>query len=136
MDDLLKSYEEAPYPSAAFPGMHPDTLATTAQLWGMRPAPIEKCRFLEIGSGTGENLLAMAAALPQSHFVGVDLSPGQTAFARELASQLGLANVTLHAGDIREIGGELGEFDYIGAHGVYSWCPPEVQNAILALCAR
>jgi SAM-dependent methyltransferase/methyltransferase-like protein len=136
MDELLKSYEEAPYPSAAFPEMHPDSLATTAYLWGMRPAPVDHCRFLEIGSGTGVNLLAMAASLPASRFVGVDLSPGQTDFARELAAQLGLDNVTLYAGDILEIGAGLGEFDYIGAHGVYSWCPPEVQQAMLALCAR
>src|SRR5215831_9859381 len=115
MDDLLKSYEEAPYPSAAFPEMHPDSLATTAHLWGMSPPPVEKCRFLEIGCGTGVNLLAMAAALPHARFVGVDLSPGQIGFARELAAQLGLDNVELHAGDIVELGAGLGEFDYIGA---------------------
>src|SRR5579859_7485471 len=107
MDDLLKSYEEAPYPSAAFPEMHPDSLATTAHLWGMRSPPVESCRFLEIGCGTGVNLLAMAAALPQSRFVGVDLSPRQIAFARELAAQLGVDNVTLVAGDIVDIGAGL-----------------------------
>jgi len=89
MDDLLKSYEEAPYPSAAFPEMHPDSMATTAHLWGLRPPAVENCRFLEIGCGTGVNLLAMAAALPGSRFVGVDLSPGQIEFAREVAAQLG-----------------------------------------------
>src|SRR5262249_55629127 len=41
----------------------------------------------------------------------------------------------LRAGDILDLGAHLGEFDYIAAHGVYSWCPPRVQDAILSLCA-
>jgi SAM-dependent methyltransferase/methyltransferase-like protein len=135
MDELLQSYEEVPYPSAAFPEMHPDSLATAAHLCGMAPPAVESCRYLEIGSGVGSNLVAMAAALPGSRFVGVDLSPVQTKIARELAAGMQLDNLELIAGDIAEVGASLGQFDYIGAHGVYSWCPPAVQDAILSLCA-
>jgi SAM-dependent methyltransferase len=135
MDELLQSYEDAPYPGGAFPETHPDTLATAAWLAGLEPPAVEKCRFLEIGSGTSVNLLGMAMALPESQFVGVDLSPAQIAFGQKLAAELGVTNLELIAGDILEVGPALGEFDYIVVHGVYSWCPPPVQDAILSVCA-
>jgi SAM-dependent methyltransferase len=36
--------------------------------------------------------------------------------------------------DLREIGPALGEFDYIIAHGVYSWIPEDVRERLLAVC--
>jgi hypothetical protein len=38
--------------------------------------------------------------------------------------------------DILEIGDELGEFDYIVSHGVFSWVPPAVQDKMLEICRR
>jgi SAM-dependent methyltransferase len=134
MDELLQSYEDAPYPGGAFPETHPDTLATAAWLAGIGPAAVEHCRYLEIGCGRGVNLVAMAVALPNSRFVGIDLSPAQIEYGRALAAELGLDNIELRAGDILEIGPTLDEFDYISAHGVYAWCPPPVQDAILSVC--
>jgi SAM-dependent methyltransferase/methyltransferase-like protein len=136
MDELLQSYEEAPYPSEPVYQTHPDSLATPAYLAGMTPPPVENCRVLEIGSGTSGNLLAMALSLPQSRFVGIDLSPVQIAEGQAAATAIGLDNVELRAGDILEMGASLGSFDYILCHGVYSWCPPAVQDAILSLCQR
>jgi hypothetical protein len=37
-------------------------------------------------------------------------------------------------GDIGELGAELGRFDYIVAHSVYSWVPEAVREHILVLC--
>jgi methyltransferase-like protein len=34
------------------------------------------------------------------------------------------------------MGSELGELDYVICHGVYSWCPPIVQERILTLCQQ
>jgi methyltransferase-like protein len=49
---------------------------------------------------------------------------------------LGLANVELIAMDIMDFSDAYGEFDYIIAHGVYSWVPNAVQERLLAICAR
>src|SRR5262249_27551246 len=51
-------------------------------------------------------------------------------------SALGLNNIRLQQGDIAEASDELGSFDYIISHGVYSWVPPQVRSAILAFIGR
>jgi trans-aconitate methyltransferase len=128
------SYDEVIYPSRAVAYTHPAAMATLAHLLGLDPAPIERCRVLELGAGTGGNLVPMAANLPGSRFVGYDLSERQVEKGRELARSLGLDNVALQQGDLLALGPELDEFDYIICHGVYSWVRPEVQRRILALC--
>jgi methyltransferase-like protein/ubiquinone/menaquinone biosynthesis C-methylase UbiE len=115
---------------------HPDFVATKATIFGMTPAPPARCRVLELGCGTGVNLLAMAQALPESRFVGIDLSPGQIASGRAVAEALGLRNIRLTAQSILDVDDSFGAFDYIICHGVYSWVPPQVQDRILAICQR
>lgn len=131
-----KSYNEIPYPDMAFSHTHPDRLATLGILMGMTPANVEKCRVLELGCASGGNLLPMAYGLPNSQFVGVDYSPRQITRAEATATQLGVTNITFKALDIREIDESFGQFDYIIAHGVYSWVPPDVQDAILKICEQ
>jgi hypothetical protein len=104
-----------------------------ATFFGMQPPPVPTCRVLDIGCSDGANLVPMALGLPHAHFVGVDLSASAIAAARGLAERLGLANVTLHEGDVGALAPSLGAFDYIVAHGVYSWVPPPVRDAMLAL---
>ncbi|HKD36343.1 MAG TPA: class I SAM-dependent methyltransferase, partial [Pirellulales bacterium] len=38
--------------------------------------------------------------------------------------------------DIRAIDESIGDFDYIIAHGVHSWVPPDVQEAVIRICGR
>jgi methyltransferase-like protein/SAM-dependent methyltransferase len=78
----------------------------------------------------------MAYELPESHFVGVDYSPRQISFGQDMIASLGLNNVDLHALDVREINESFGQFDYIIAHGLYSWVPAEVQDQILRICRQ
>ncbi|MEA2292188.1 MAG: hypothetical protein QOF17_1208 [Solirubrobacteraceae bacterium] len=92
--------------------------------------------MLEIGCGDGGNLLPMAAALPRSTFVGVDLAQEPVRRGAALAGELGLDNVQLRAADVRDLPPDLGEFDYVIAHGVYSWIPPDARAALLATCGR
>lgn len=73
------SYDEVPYESYPFAQTHPDRLATVATLLGLRPAPVEQCRVLELGCAGGGNLIPMALTLPESTFVGIDLSARQIA---------------------------------------------------------
>lgn len=130
----MTPYDEFPYDDYPFPGTHPDWIGTIASLFGMEPAPATRCRVLELGCGRGGNLLPMAQALPGSEFVGIDLAGRALEAARADAAALGLSNCRLVPMDIRDVGPELGTFDYIVCHGVYSWVEPEVQRAILGIC--
>ncbi len=136
MSSAATTYDELPYLTRPRRVTHPDTFATVATLMGMRPAPVDACRVLELGCGTGGNLVPMAAGLPASRFVGIDLSAVQVAEADRTARALGLTNVEFRAASILDVDDSWGEFDYVVCHGVYSWVPPEVQDKILAVCGR
>jgi methyltransferase-like protein/ubiquinone/menaquinone biosynthesis C-methylase UbiE len=127
------SYDVIPYPSGSRASSHPDRLATLATLLGMQPAPVERCRVLELGCGDGGNLLPMASTLSDSEFVGVDLAASAVARGAEAIRELGLTNVSLVVRNIMDLGQEFGTFDYVIAHGVYSWVPPAVRDRILGL---
>lgn len=132
----LASYDEVPYLSTAYSYTHPDCLATWATLLGMEPRPITQCRVLELGCASGGNLIPMALALPDSQFIGIDLSPRQIASGQELVRALQLTNLSLHPLSIMDVDDRFGTFDYIICHGVYSWVPAEVQDRILAVCKQ
>src|SRR5262245_47574369 len=132
-ESIGRYYDEVPYEGHAFPLTHPDRLATIATLFGMRPPPPHKARVLELGCGTGDNLIPMAVSMPHASFVGCDLSAVHVARARATADRLGLDNVVIEQRDILELDRGGGEFDYLICHGVFSWVPPRVQDRILAL---
>lgn len=130
------TYDEVPYMAASFPNTHPEILAVTALLRGLDPPPLDGARVLELGCARGENLVPMAWSLPGAEFVGVDLSSRQVDEAREMARVIGVSNVAFHAMDLRGLDESFGTFDYVVAHGLYSWVPPDVQEAILDVCAK
>lgn len=132
--ETTTSYDKIPYPGSAVTTTHPAHVGALARLFGMDPARPERCRVLELGCGDGANLLPMAHGLRGSQFVGIDLSRRQVDGARAIALQLGLANVRFEALDIRDAPSIEGPFDYIVCHGVFSWVPVEVRNAILECC--
>lgn len=126
-------YDEVFYPGHAFASTHPDRLGTIASLFGMRPAPVDACRVLELGCGDGANLIPLAYQWPKSEFVGIDLSATAIAAGVAFISATGLGNVALSQFDIMGVGDDFGEFDYIVAHGVYSWVPAPVRRKMLAI---
>jgi len=130
------SYDDILYVGHPFPQTHPDRLATIGRLFGMQPAPIDGCRVLELGCGDGGNLIPMAHTLPGSEFVGIDAGARGIAIGQERAAALGLTNLRLQHLDMLDTGIELGKFDYIVSHGVYSWVPPAVQERMLEICSQ
>jgi len=130
------SYEEIPYSSNPFAYTHPDCLSTVGMLYGMNPPPVENCRVLELGCAAGGNIIPMALSLPESRFIGIDLSPRQIDMGQEIADALGLTNIELKTQSIMDIKDSDGPYDYIICHGVYSWVPAEVQDKILTICSR
>jgi SAM-dependent methyltransferase len=113
---------------------HPDRLAAIARFFGMTPAPVTACSVLEIGCGNGANLIPLAYHLPESRFTGIDLAAAPVGAACAMAGELGLSNIDLRVADLRGLGAEMGEFDYIFAHGLYSWIPVDVRDRLLAVC--
>jgi methyltransferase-like protein/protein-L-isoaspartate O-methyltransferase len=131
----VSAYDQVLYPAAVFPQTHPNRLATVAFLRGLQPAPIQRCRVLELGCGVGSNLIAMAFHLPESDFIGLDLARRPIASGQALTTELGLQNIRLHCMDVRQATIEqFGQFDYIIAHGLYSWVPEPVRDSILTVC--
>jgi len=135
VDQVRAEYDEVPYESHAFPQTAPGNLAAVAHLFGLHAPAVATARLLEIGCSTGGNLIPFATWHPQAQIVGVDLSDVQINLGRERVEALGLGNLELLQGDIAAADlSALGRFDYIICHGVYSWVPVNVQEAILAAC--
>jgi hypothetical protein len=109
---LGTSYDEVPYESHPFAQTHPDRLATVATLFGMRPAPVDRCRVLELGCAAGGNLIPMALTLPGSRFVGIDLASRQIAEGWQVVEALGLDNIELRHLDLLDVDDGFGRFDY------------------------
>jgi methyltransferase-like protein/SAM-dependent methyltransferase len=130
----LTPYDEVAYPTFPISYTHPDRLATLATHFGMRPAPVERCRVLELGCSTGANLLSMAVTLPESEFVGIDSAGTAIGRGKARLEALGLKNLTLRHLDLLEMAPDYGKFDYIIAHGLYGWVPSAVRDQILAIC--
>jgi SAM-dependent methyltransferase len=133
-NSVAARFDEVPFEGWCYAHTHPDHLATLAFLMGLTPPPVERCRVLELGCGMGSNLAALAATLPESNFVGFDLSPRHIAAARLLARNLHLKNIHLEVRSILDVADSVGVFDYVICQGVYSWVVPEVQDKILEVC--
>jgi SAM-dependent methyltransferase len=114
----------------------PDRLAVVSRLFGGEPAPPERCRVLELGCAEGAHLVPLAELAPESRFLGVDLDARAVERGNELVARLGLTNLTLETADFRAISERNERFDYVVAHGVYSWVAPDVRGALLALVAE
>ncbi len=126
-------YDEVAYPSHPFQLTHPRRLAVPAVLFGLPFKPVEGARVLEIGCGEAGNIIPMALANPGAEFVGFDLAASAIDAGQAVVDDLGLANIRLETRDILQPGTDLGRFDYIIAHGVYSWVPEPVREAMLRL---
>ena len=136
MSDASSDYDHLPYGSRAVPETLPARLAAVGRLYGVdAPAP-ETARVLELGCAEGGNLLPMAVATPGATFLGLDLSERQAEAGERRRASLGLTNVELRVGDVAAFDPGSGRYDYVVAHGLYSWVPEPVADALLALVAR
>jgi len=59
-------------------------------------------RVLDVGCGRGRALMLLAAAFPNSRFVGYDLSPEAIAWAGAEATRRGLGNLSFEARDVSD----------------------------------
>lgn len=132
--EAIDSYDALPYPALSFVQTHPSRMAVAATVLGMSPAPVDHCRVLEIGTALGANLIPMAEVLPNSEFVGIDLSAREIAMAEEGLAASGAKNVRFIRMDLCDLDDSFGLFDYIIVHGVYSWVPRHVRERLMEVC--
>lgn len=124
-------YSELGYKSMPFPFTTPAVLEAYGTLVGLNPPAAKTARVLELGATYGGNIISQALYNPEAHFVGVELSQEQVEKGNEIIAKSGLTNVELLQSDIASIDDSLGKFDYIIAHGVYSWVDDRVKDALL-----
>jgi SAM-dependent methyltransferase len=106
-------------------------VATIAALLGHDAPDPATARVLEIGCGDGGNLVPMAAAL-----AGRELRGHRPRAARDRRgarcsrARSAFATVAFHDADLRDLPAGDGPFDYVVAHGFYSWVPAPVREAM------
>jgi SAM-dependent methyltransferase len=130
-------YEELPYRCLSIEWTAPERLALASLLHGGPRQPLDTYRVLELGCGDGANLLPLAYYRRHATFIGVDGAHSQIEVANARMSALELSNVEFIHVDFLTAAHRLsGQFDYIIAHGIFSWVPHDVRDALLELCAQ
>ena len=129
-------YQSRGYPPMSHPSTDPAATSVAAWFAGLRPPHPGTARILEIGCASGHNLLPLAARWPGALCTGADISGEAIAQARRRAEEAGIRNVSFIAADLRDLDFSGQEFDFIIAHGVFSWVADDAKKALLELCAR
>ncbi|MCC5835073.1 MAG: methyltransferase regulatory domain-containing protein [Opitutales bacterium] len=128
---LAERYQAQAYASIVFSFSHPDRLAAIARLHGLEAADPQTARVLEIGCASGLNLLSIAACFPSAELLGIDLDGVAIQKACQRQKSLGLENIRFEQSDLLEWDSDGLEFDYIIAHGFFSWVPDSVKEQLL-----
>ena len=107
--------------------MSPSGLSFVASILGFEaPSTKGAFRYLELGCGRGFTTNLLAACHPNAEFVANDFNARQIDEANALARAAGLSNVTFLPSSFEGLLTEdIGEFDFIGLHGVLSWVSAE-----------
>ncbi|SCA56252.1 conserved hypothetical protein [Candidatus Terasakiella magnetica] len=132
----MTSYDEAVYLSYFYQQSNPEQFNGLAHIHGLKPADLSRARILELGCATGSNILPLAVRYPEASFLGIDLSPVQIEIAQNHCEGLGLKNIDFVAQSFAEYDFGDQKFDYIIAHGLYSWIPKNLQDDVMRVCAH
>ncbi|HLJ50894.1 MAG TPA: class I SAM-dependent methyltransferase [Bryobacteraceae bacterium] len=131
---MSNPYDAVAYPGFPFLQSHPSRLCSLSTLFGLHPAPIDHCRVLELGCADGGNVIPMAFDLRGSEFLGLELAETAVQKACRQIDALKLTNIRVEQMDLLDVEPEkLGVFDYVIAHGVYSWVPDHVREKLMAI---
>lgn len=116
----------------------PGHLRAVAHLYGIDTVPLREARILELGCGTGGNLLPHALGYPSSVVVGVDVDSESVAYGQQVIAELGVQNQQLFAVGLDVLLGieDLGEFDYILVHGSYALVDADTRLALMHFCRK
>ena len=134
--ELESSYDNIPYKSKVFYNTQPNKMKGVFKLLNFDTPDLETARVLEIGCSFGGNILPFALANPNAEVIGVDLSKTQVDEGNRIIQHIGLTNIKLIHQNILEFSEDMGEFDYIICHGVYSWVPDIVKEGIIKVIKK
>ena len=129
-------YKELGYKSYPFPFTTPAYLEAYGTLVGLKPPTAKTARVLELGATYGGNIISQAAHNPEATFVGIELSQDQVEKGNKIIGDAKLDNVSLVQGDILNFDESMGTFDYIIAHGFYSWISDEMKDKLLDIISH
>ena len=117
-----------------YPNMSPVAMRYVASLNRVAPPRMQEgFRYLELGCGLGRSLTTLAAANPNGRFVGVDVNPAHTQVAEKEIAVGDLANASVITADFSKLPDDIGDFDFITLHGVFSWVSPDVRESVLQI---
>lgn len=139
MNQLKDGYVvDVPYPTFVHRQAMPLWMSVLIQQQGFDTPEIEKpFRYLELGCAMGIHLHLTAAAHPQGQFVGVDFNPQQLMVAQEGIETTGIANIEFIQASFDELLDlDLGGFDFIVTHGVWSWVTDQQQHHMTEIVNR
>ncbi|MBV8494360.1 MAG: methyltransferase regulatory domain-containing protein [Alphaproteobacteria bacterium] len=114
---------DVPYVYGFKPMLAPAWLDLVATIGGYRP-PVRDGGFgwCDLGCGQGVTGAILAATHPAGSFYGIDAMPAHIEHAARLAAEADASNAAFHLADFESAQRlPLPRFDYIVAHGVYSW---------------
>jgi len=138
MNDWTHGYDvSVGYIYGFYREMAPDWLDFCARARRIRPprAAGAPFRYLDLGCGQGFHLCILAAANPDSEFVGIDFDPAHIEHGRQLASTAGLENIRFIQADFLDLAaawpGDLGTFDYIVLQGILTWISADLRAAVV-----
>ena len=129
-------YKELGYKSYPFPFTTPAYLEAYGALVGLNTPPAKTSRVLELGATYGGNIISQAVFNPEATFVGIELSQDQVEKGNQIICDAKLENVSLVQGDILNFDESMGTFDYIIAHGFYSWINDEMKDKLLNIISN
>lgn len=133
MPTQLSGYvTDIPYVAGFKPILAPAWLDFVALLGGRGPpARTGGFAWCDLGCGHGVTGAILAATHPEGAFHGIDAMAVHIDRAADLAVEAGATNAHFHEADFASaLARQLPRFDYIVAHGVYSWVDAQTQASL------
>lgn len=125
-----EAWDVADYPPMSHPSADVAVNAAVARAAGLDTPEPPRARILEIGCGEGHHLLSLANRWPGAVCVGLDVSAKAIHRARSRAQRAGLKNARFCEVRLSEFGADA-PFDFIIAHGFFSWVPDAVKVGLM-----
>jgi ubiquinone/menaquinone biosynthesis C-methylase UbiE len=92
----------------------------------------KKCKVLDMGTGNGESAIRIAAKLPGSKVIGLDVSKGMIAEAKKKVKKLGIKNVSFVVQPIEKL--NVGKVDF--AISTFAFHHVKDKDAVLSRLRR
>ena len=128
---------DLPYLRDFKPMLAPAWLDHVALVCGVEPPARDSFAWCDLGCGQGVTAVILAATHPHGTFDGIDAMPMHIEHARRLAAEAGIGSARFHLADFAAAADlALPAFDYIVAHGVYSWVDEPSRAALRGFVDR